>query len=108
MVRSSGEKLGFVFDDGEKRQIDTLAGASLESAIAREDLEIRPKGSRMLDALGLACYVMAKPRALLKHCEVVGGVWVHLAQYQPAMMAWLALESFGTRYWSVAIQLQGL
>ena len=87
--RSIGEPLGFVFDDGEKRQEDCLDGLNLGSAIAGRDLLILPKPSRALDALGLASFAMSCPVPLPKHCEVVTGIWIFIAQYAPALMACL-------------------
>ena len=87
-VRSSGE-FGFVFDDGDKRQNNSLRGISLGNAWVGEDLLVLPKPGRALDMLGLAAHLLGQPVPRVKHCEVVGGIWVFLIQYQPALMACL-------------------
>ena len=86
-VRETGEPLGFVFDDGDKRQDNTLDGVSLGSAIVGKKLLVMPKPGRILDGLGLAATLMSSAFPKAKHVEIVGGLWIFLIQYAPAVMA---------------------
>ena len=97
-VRRTGEPLGFVFDDGEKRQEESREGLNLGSAIVGQELLILPKPARVLDALGLAAFTMSCPLPLPKHCEVVTGICIFIVQYAPALMA--CLEEF----WGVILE----
>ena len=54
LVQKSGQALGFVFDDGDKRQDETAEGESLGSRIDGRELEVTPKPLRCAEAVGIA------------------------------------------------------
>ena len=46
-ARRAGEALGFIFDDGEKKQDDVLDSVGLGSGVDGCQLIVRPKGKRL-------------------------------------------------------------
>ena len=86
-VKSSGQALGFVFDEGPKRQEESSHGESLGARIAGTIPEVVPKPLRCAEGLSIGAHILAEPVPKLKHCEILGGLWIHLAQYGPPVMA---------------------
>ena len=86
-LRETGEALGFVFDDSEKRQQDVLDGTSLGSAVDGKFLTVRPKSQRLWEMLGVSFTLLSDADPTLKDCEVAGGLWTHVGQYKKAVLS---------------------
>ena len=96
-MKKTGQALGFVFETA-KRQVDKVIGESLGSKIYGEELEVAPKPKRCAEAMSSACFVMAQKVPTTKQVEILGGLWIYLAQYAPPLMA-----SFG-QIWEIILE----
>ena len=86
-ARQTGEALGFIFDDGEKKQQDALDSLSLGSEVDGRQLVVRPKGKRLWEMFGISFSMLSDAQPSLKDCEITAGLWVHVAQYRKAVLA---------------------
>ena len=68
-VKASGQVLGFVFDEGEKRQAESSKGDSLGARIAGTVPEVFPKPLRCAEGLSIAAHVMSDAIPRLKYCN---------------------------------------
>ena len=53
---------------------------------------------RCAEALSIAAYTMSEKVPQIKHCEIVGGLWLFLVQYAPPLMACFS------QLWEVILQ----
>ena len=89
-LRKTGEKSGVLFDDGEKRVKQSSEARTIGAD--RESLRgaAWPLRRRAGGIAGLTFALLSQPLISLKPVEVVGGIWVHLAQFRRQLMAMFA------------------
>ena len=87
VVRATGEGVGIIYDDGEKRVRGGTHTKTLGAEIRAAANGARPMGQRRADVCDLTLFLLGEEDPAEKHVEMVGGVWVHIAQYKRQLMA---------------------
>ena len=98
MVRDSGEKVGIIYDDGEKRVSGAPATEMPGSGISNRSKRARLLDKRRACVCDLTRCLLSCKKPAAKLVEMGGGVWIQSAQYKKQLMTcfkqiWLVIRS---------------
>ena len=84
-VRGTGEAVGIIYDDGEKRVDGAGATKTLGADFFAASQGARPLAKRRTEIADLTMFLLPCYVPAIKHIEMGTGVWIHIAQYKRQM-----------------------
>ena len=86
-VRQTGEQLGVIYDDSEKRDDGAAYTKTLGADMDALSMGARPVARRRSEIVDMSLFLMSCRQPKLKHVEMTAGAWVHIAQYKRQLMS---------------------
>ena len=86
-ARKTGERCGIIYDEGEKQVSEANQTKTLRAEIRSAPQGARPLGKRRADICDMTFFLMNCDPPAIKHVEMAGGVWIHIAQYKRQLMS---------------------
>jgi hypothetical protein len=86
MVRKTGEEVGIVYDDGEKRVVNDRRIKTMGAEVQGNLKAARLPAGKRAEVVDLVLYLLALKVPSMKEAEIGEGVLVHVAQFRRQLM----------------------